>query len=80
MMEGLFSLVFSKVWAILAGALALLALWFRGTWQKRRAEQAEARAQAAEKMAETMREQEKRREKVDSAAPDELVDYWRKPD
>lgn len=70
-------LIFSKLGMALAGLLALLGLWKWGSWQKRRAEEAEAKAQAAEKAAEVLRDQEKRREKVDSASPDELVDYWR---
>ena len=42
------SLLFSKVGAVLAGALGVLALWLRTSWLKRRAEKAEARARTAE--------------------------------
>jgi hypothetical protein len=48
MMEGLINLFFSKAGAALVGALGILALWLRGAWHKRRAENAEARARTAE--------------------------------
>ncbi|MBM4289418.1 MAG: hypothetical protein FJ135_14960 [Deltaproteobacteria bacterium] len=47
-MDWLLSLLFSKVGAVLAGALGVLALWFRTAWLRRRAEKAEARARVAE--------------------------------
>jgi len=47
-MEMLLSLAFSKLGAALAGALGVLALWFRMVWLKRRAENAEGRARTAE--------------------------------
>lgn len=47
-MEWLLSLLFSKAGAVLAGALGVLALWFRTAWLRRRAESAEARALTAE--------------------------------
>ena len=47
-MEWLLSLLFSKVGAVLAGSLGVLALWFRTAWLRRRAERAEERARTAE--------------------------------
>jgi hypothetical protein len=47
-MEGLINLFFSKAGAVLAGVIGIIALWFRGAWHKRRAENAEARARTAE--------------------------------
>ncbi|MDI6854027.1 MAG: hypothetical protein QME75_10560 [Deltaproteobacteria bacterium] len=47
-MDRLLSMLLSKAGAALAGALAILALWLRGAWHKRRAEKAEARARTAE--------------------------------
>ena len=47
-MDLLLSLVFSKVGAVLAGALGVLAVWLRVAWLRRRAENAEARARTAE--------------------------------
>jgi hypothetical protein len=47
-MDWLLSLLFSKVGAVLAGALGVLAVWLRVALLKRRAEKAEARARTAE--------------------------------
>ena len=47
-MEWVVSLLFSKVGAVLTGALGILALWLRTSWLKRRAEKAEAQARTAE--------------------------------
>jgi hypothetical protein len=47
-MEIVLGLLFSKFGAILAGGLGVLALWFRISWLKRRAEKAEAQARTAE--------------------------------
>lgn len=47
-MGNLFALIFSKFWAVLAAVLIALGWWFRGAWLRRRAENAEARARAAE--------------------------------
>jgi len=47
-MEWLLSLLFSKVGAVLAGSLGVLAFWFRTAWLRRRAEKAEARARVAD--------------------------------
>jgi FtsZ-interacting cell division protein ZipA len=67
----------SKIGAAIVGLFVLVGLWLRGTWHKRRAEEAEARAEVAEKTLEAKREEQKRHEKVDQASNDELVDYWR---
>jgi hypothetical protein len=47
-MDWLMSMLFSKIGAILAGALGVLAVWLRVALLKRRAEKAEARARTAE--------------------------------
>jgi len=47
-MKWLLSLLFSKVGAVLAGALGVLTLWIRMAWLRRRAEKSEARARTAE--------------------------------
>jgi hypothetical protein len=47
-MDMLLSLLVSKVGAILAGALGVLAVWLRMVLLKRRAENAEARARTVE--------------------------------
>jgi hypothetical protein len=47
-MDWLLSLLFSKVGAVLAGALGVLPVWLRMVLLKRRAEKAEARARSAE--------------------------------
>jgi len=47
-MDWLLSLLFSKVGAVLAGALGVLAVWLRVALLKRRAEKAEVRARTAE--------------------------------
>ena len=47
-MDWLLSLLFSKVGAVLAGALGVLTLWIRMAWLRRRAERSEARARTAE--------------------------------
>ena len=67
----------SKIGAAIFGLLILIGLWLRDIWHKRRAEEAEARAEVAEKTLEAKREEQKRHEKVDQSTPDELVDYWR---
>ena len=67
----------SKIGAAIFGLLILIGLWLRDIWHKRRAEEAEARAEVAEKTLEAKREEQKRHEVVDQASTDELVDYWR---
>ncbi|MBW1953830.1 MAG: hypothetical protein JRI66_12255, partial [Deltaproteobacteria bacterium] len=47
-MSWFLSLLFSKVGAILAGALGVLALLLKGKWHKYQAQKAEARAKTAE--------------------------------
>ena len=73
----MFETLISKIGAAIFGLLILIGLWLRGTWHKRRAEEAEARAEVAEKTLEAKREEQKRHEKVDKSTSDELVDYWR---
>ena len=67
----------SKIGAAIFGLLILIGLWLRDIWHKRRAEEAEARAEVAEKTLEAKQEEQKRHEVVDQASTDELVDYWR---
>jgi hypothetical protein len=67
----------SKIGAAIFGLLILIGLWLRDIWHKRRAEEAEARAEVAEKTLEAKREEQKRHEVVDKASTAELVDYWR---
>jgi FtsZ-interacting cell division protein ZipA len=73
----MFESLISKIGAAIVGLFVLVGLWLRGTWHKRRAEEAEARAEVAEKTLEAKQEEQKRHEVVDQASNDELVDYWR---
>jgi FtsZ-interacting cell division protein ZipA len=73
----MFESLISKIGAAIVGLFVLVGLWLRGTWHKRRAEEAEARAEVAEKNLEAKQEEQKRHEVVDQASNDELVDYWR---
>jgi FtsZ-interacting cell division protein ZipA len=72
-----FEILISKIGAAIVGLFVLVGLWLRGTWHKRRAEEAEARAEVAETTIKVKQEEGKRHEKVDQSTPDELVDYWR---
>lgn len=85
-MEELLNLVFSKLGAILAGAMGLLALWLRGAWYKRRAERAETAAAGLEAKVEhqkTVRNIDQATERAKdelgktTQVPDGLVDYFR---
>jgi hypothetical protein len=85
-MEGLVGLIFSKAGAALAGALAILALWLRGAWHKRRAERAEAAAAGLEVKVhhqETVtnidQETERAKDELEAAVkePDGLTAYFR---
>jgi hypothetical protein len=72
-----FETLISKIGAAIVGLFVLVGLWLRDIWHKRRAEEAEARAEVAEKTLEAKQEEQKRHEVVDQASNDELVDYWR---
>jgi hypothetical protein len=64
-MDWLLSLLFSKVGAILAGALGVLAVWLRVALLKRRAENAEARARSAEAQVEIQKVEAEYAPKID---------------
>lgn len=70
------SLLFSKLGAIGAGILGVLALWFYGRHQKSKREQAEARAEVAETTLEVKDEIEKRETAVDDMDDDDITEYW----
>jgi hypothetical protein len=76
----LLSLVFSKLGAILAGSLGVLALWLRGTWHERQAQKARQEAEDWQTAAEIAKNDLKveqnvqdEKQKVDAASgPDAL--------
>ena len=70
------SLLFSKLGAIGAGILAVLALWFYGKHQKVKRVEAEAKVEVAETTLEVKDEIAKREEKVDAMSPDDVIDYF----
>lgn len=70
------SLAFSKLGAIGAGILGVLALWFYGKHQKTKREQAEARAEVAETTLEVKDEIEKREQVVNDMQPDDIIDAF----
>jgi len=64
-MDWLLSSLFSKVGAVLAGALGVLAVWLRVALLKRRAEQAEARTRTAEAQVEIQKVEAEYAPKID---------------
>ena len=48
MFEAVFETLISKIGTAIVGLFVLVGLWLRGTWHKRRAKEAEARARTAE--------------------------------
>ena len=64
-MEWLLSLLFSKVGAVLAGVMGVLAVWLRVALLKRRAEKAEARARNAEAQVEIQKVEAEYAPKID---------------
>jgi len=64
-MDMLLSLLFSKVGAVLAGALGVLAVWLRMALLKHRAENAEARARTAETQVEIKKVEAEYAPKID---------------
>jgi hypothetical protein len=64
-MDWLLGLLFSKVGAILAGALGVLAIWLRMACLRRRAEKAEARARTAETQVEIQKVEAEYAPKID---------------
>jgi hypothetical protein len=64
-MDWLLSLLFSKVGAVLAGALGVLAVWLRVACLRRRAENAEARARSAEAQVEIQKVEAEYAPKID---------------
>jgi hypothetical protein len=64
-MDWLLSLLFSKVGAVLAGALGVLAVWLRVACLRRRGEKAEARARSAETQVEIQKVEAEYAPKID---------------
>jgi hypothetical protein len=64
-MDWLVGLLFSKVGAVLAGALGVLAVWLRVACLRRRAENAEARARTAEAQVEIQKVEAEYAPKID---------------
>ena len=64
-MDMLLSLLFSKVGAVLAGVLGILAVWLRVALLKRRAEKAEDRARTAEVQVEIQKVEAEYAPKID---------------
>ncbi|MFZ5451681.1 MAG: hypothetical protein ACOZF2_07395 [Thermodesulfobacteriota bacterium] len=64
-MDWLLGLLFSKIGAVLAGVLGVLALWLRMALLRRRAENAEARARTAEAQVEIQKVEAEYAPKID---------------
>ena len=69
-------LLLSKLGAIGAAVLGVLALWFYGKHQKTKREQAEARAEVAETVLEVKDEITKREAAVDDMGDSAILNYW----
>ena len=70
------SILLSKLGAIGAAVLGVLALWFYGKHQKAKREQAEARAEVAETVLEVKDEITKREAAVDDMGDSDILNYW----
>jgi len=66
----------SKLGAIGAGILGVLALWFYGKHQKAKRVEAEEKLYAAETVAEVKDEIKKRQDAVDDKSTDDILNYW----
>jgi len=64
-MDWLLGLLFSKIGAVLAGVLGVLAVWLRMVLMKRRADNAEARAKTAEAQVEIQKVEAEYAPKID---------------
>jgi len=73
------SLILNKFGAVIAGAIALISLWFYGKHQKAKREEAESRAEVAEVTLEVEHEQAKREDAVDKMDSGDILNYWKSP-